>query len=104
MLTCFFCDLVDKGGIIMALSISRNGHLFVAGGSCLREFGDDFRIALVAAFTPSREPEALALDLNVHRRIDQCEEAMPWPHSWKPRLLSVLDPAKEGFHGLIQAK
>jgi hypothetical protein len=57
----------------------------------------------VVAFTPGWERHCPALNLDVHGRVDQGKEAVPWSHARETGLLALLDPPKEGFHGGIQA-
>ncbi len=100
--------VVHERAIIVPPCVPGHRHLMKVLRRGFGEVRDDVWVTFGAplATTTCRQDDGVALDLiKVHCRVRQGEELVPGLDSWKARLLfSFCHAAKEGLHGLVQAK
>src|SRR6266487_4770450 len=104
ILVPLFCDLMDKGGVVVPCRIPGYRYLFIASWRLFRQPCYYIRKPLVLAFPSCGQDHFVAFHFDIHGWIAEREEAMARSHSGKPWLFSVLHPPKEGPHRGVQAK
>jgi len=98
------CVIVDKRAEVVAMRIASDRHISKALGRHFHEGSTHIGKLFLAPFAPGGKLDGVPLDLEIHGRVDQGEEAMARSDSGETRSFPGLHPSEKALHGAIQAE
>jgi hypothetical protein len=101
-----FLSLTDKRSVVVPACIPSNGYFSEYNRWSLSKFSDNIGVAFLAMLTTSasRESNRISCNLDIHRRVAERKEFVPFPVAREAWRFSCLNSPIESFHGLVQAE